>query len=112
MPIRGESQWARFVASNIMVLYQISLSVACSMSPSENPMCLIRISADCFRIASECPANRNVWSATVSQAKNESDSLVCANVFGLYWSFGSGPGWNALRSRYEFLLNRIAPFHF
>jgi hypothetical protein len=32
-------------------------------------------------------ATRNVWSATVSQAKNESDnSLVCANVYGLRWS--------------------------
>jgi hypothetical protein len=29
----------------------------------------------------------NVWSATASQAKNESDnSLVCANVYGLRWS--------------------------
>ena len=28
-----------------------------------------------------------VWSATASQAKNESDnSLVCANVYGLRWS--------------------------
>src|SRR6267142_2117861 len=24
--------------------------------------------------------NRNVWSATLSQAKNESDRMVCANV--------------------------------
>src|SRR5205823_13802537 len=31
-------------------------------------------------------ANRNVWSAAVSQAKNETDRLVCANVFGLQWS--------------------------
>src|SRR5664280_2616397 len=31
-------------------------------------------------------AIRNVWSATVSQAKNESDRLVCANVYGLRWS--------------------------
>jgi hypothetical protein len=30
--------------------------------------------------------NRNVWSAALSQAKNESDRLVCANVCGLYWS--------------------------
>jgi|ERR1017187_4201471 hypothetical protein len=31
-------------------------------------------------------ANQNVWSAALSQAKNEGDSLVCANVFGLHWS--------------------------
>jgi hypothetical protein len=30
--------------------------------------------------------NRNVWSAVLSQAKNESDRMVCANVFGLRWS--------------------------
>lgn len=30
--------------------------------------------------------NRNVWSAAVSQAKSESDRLVCANVCGLRWS--------------------------
>jgi hypothetical protein len=30
--------------------------------------------------------NRNVWSAVLSQAKNESDRMVCANVFGLCWS--------------------------
>ena len=28
-------------------------------------------------------ANRNVWSPTLSQAKNEGDRLVCANVYGL-----------------------------
>ena len=32
------------------------------------------------------PVNRNVWSAALSQAKNESDRMVCANVFGLRWS--------------------------
>jgi hypothetical protein len=31
-------------------------------------------------------ANRNVWSAALSQAKNENDRMVCANVFGLRWS--------------------------
>jgi hypothetical protein len=31
-------------------------------------------------------ANRSVWSAALSQAKNESDRMVCANVFGLGWS--------------------------
>ena len=31
-------------------------------------------------------ATRNVWSAALSQAKSESDRLVCANVFGLCWS--------------------------
>ena len=45
---------------------------------------------------------RNVWSAALSQAKNESDGLVCANVFGLCWSRSSWPGWNALRSRSPF----------
>jgi len=30
--------------------------------------------------------NRNVWSAALSQAKNETDRMVCANVFGLRWS--------------------------
>ena len=44
------------------------------------------------------PTIRNVWSSALPQAKNESDGLVCANVFGLCWSVGSGPGWNALRS--------------
>src|SRR5438445_5810403 len=29
---------------------------------------------------------RNVWSAALSQAKNENDRVVCANVFGLRWS--------------------------
>jgi NAD(P)-dependent dehydrogenase (short-subunit alcohol dehydrogenase family) len=36
-------------------------------------------------------ANRNVWSAALSQAKNESDRIVCANVFGLRWSISSWP---------------------
>jgi hypothetical protein len=27
---------------------------------------------------------RNVWSAALSQAKNDGDGLVCANVFALY----------------------------
>jgi len=40
----------------------------------------------------------NIWSAALSQAKTESDRLVCANVYGLCWSCSSGPGWNALRS--------------
>jgi hypothetical protein len=31
-------------------------------------------------------ANRNVWSAAMSKAKNEGDRLICANVFGLHWS--------------------------
>ena len=31
-------------------------------------------------------ANRYVWSAALSQAKNESGRMVCANVFGLRWS--------------------------
>ena len=35
--------------------------------------------------------NRNVWSAALSQAKNDSDRLVCANVFGLCWSTSSWP---------------------
>ena len=30
--------------------------------------------------------NRHVWSAALLQAKNESDRMVCANVFGLGWS--------------------------
>src|SRR5437660_8396380 len=34
----------------------------------------------------ELRANRNVWSAALSQAKNENDRMVCANVFGLRWS--------------------------
>src|SRR5712691_4053503 len=37
-------------------------------------------------ILNDCSANRNVWSAALSQAKNESDRMVCANVFGLRWS--------------------------
>ena len=28
----------------------------------------------------------DVWSAALSQAKNEGDRMVCANVFGLRWS--------------------------
>ena len=31
-------------------------------------------------------ATLNVWSAALSEAKNESDRLVCANVYGLCWS--------------------------
>jgi hypothetical protein len=34
----------------------------------------------------EPSAIRNVWSAALSQAKNESDRMACANVFGLGWS--------------------------
>jgi hypothetical protein len=34
----------------------------------------------------ESLAIRNVWSAASSQAKNEGDMLVCANVYGLCWS--------------------------
>jgi len=29
---------------------------------------------------------RNVWSAAELQAENRDDGLVCANVFGLWWS--------------------------
>jgi hypothetical protein len=36
------------------------------------------LAADSGRIT----ATRNVWSAAVSQAKSESDRLVCANVYG------------------------------
>jgi hypothetical protein len=36
-------------------------------------------------------ANRNVWSAALSQAKNEGDRLACANVFGLVGAQSSGP---------------------
>jgi hypothetical protein len=36
-------------------------------------------------------ANRNVWSAALSQAKNEGDKLACANVFGLVEAQSSGP---------------------
>src|SRR5207247_7812412 len=45
-------------------------------------------------------ANRNVWSAAVSQAKNETDRLVCANVYGLCWS-------TKLRAIMELFLGRI-----
>src|SRR5260370_11757079 len=31
------------------------------------------------------PTIRNVWSAAVSQAKSESDRLVCPNIYGLGW---------------------------
>jgi len=31
-------------------------------------------------------AGANVWSAALSQAKSKGGGLVCANVFGLYWS--------------------------
>jgi hypothetical protein len=41
-------------------------------------------------------ANRNVWSAALSQAKNESDRMVCANVFGLRWST-KAPGLDGMR---------------
>jgi len=34
-------------------------------------------------VPSVLPANRNVWSAAVLQAKSEDDGLVCANVSGL-----------------------------
>ena len=37
-------------------------------------------------IAPGSRANRNVWSAALSQAKNDGDRLVCANVYGLCWS--------------------------
>src|SRR2546426_4365192 len=37
------------------------------------------------RVAVMTP-NKNVWSAALSQAKNENDRVVCANVFGLRWS--------------------------
>lgn len=39
-----------------------------------------------FRIVGGWSAIQNVWSAALSQAKNEGDRLVCANVFGLHWS--------------------------
>src|SRR6202167_5761803 len=38
------------------------------------------------RFAPELRVNRDVWSAALSQAKNEGDRLACANVFGLHWS--------------------------
>jgi len=36
---------------------------------------------DYFRITDK----PDVWSAALSQAKNEGDRLVCANVYGLGW---------------------------
>ena len=30
--------------------------------------------------------SQNVWSAALSQAKNDDDGMVCANVYGLCWS--------------------------
>ena len=36
------------------------------------------------------PTTRHVWSAALLQVKSESDRLVCANVFGLCWSFAPG----------------------
>ena len=40
-------------------------------------------------------ANRNVWSAALSQAKNEGDRMVCANVFGLCGA--QAPGLDGMR---------------
>jgi hypothetical protein len=40
-------------------------------------------------------AIRNVWSAALSQAKNESDRMVCANVFGLCGA--QAPGLDGMR---------------
>ena len=37
-------------------------------------------------IASGKRGYRNVWSAAELQAKNDQWQLVCANVFGLWWS--------------------------
>src|SRR5258708_30318355 len=48
--------------------------------------------------ASFWSANRNVWSAALSQAKNEGDRLVCANVYGLGW-----------RTKLLALMERAAP---
>src|SRR5882762_10016550 len=47
-------------------------------------------------ILSGWSANRNVWSAASSQAKNEGDRLVCANVYGLHWST-KAPGLDGMR---------------
>ena len=61
-----------------------------------------RLAADFFEgkdrafIGSGLSANRNVWSAASSQAKNESDRMVCANVFGLRWST-KHPGLDGMR---------------
>src|SRR5580704_5156402 len=41
-------------------------------------------------IARKSPSTRHVWSAALLQVKSESDRLVCANVFGLCWSFAPG----------------------
>jgi hypothetical protein len=35
-------------------------------------------------------AGVNVWSAALSQAKNDGDVLVCANVYGLCWRVSPG----------------------
>ena len=37
-------------------------------------------------VATKAAAKTNVWSAALSQAKNDGDRLVCANVYGLDWS--------------------------
>ena len=37
-------------------------------------------------VASFKQSYRNVWSAAELQAKNDQWQLVCANVFGLWWS--------------------------
>jgi hypothetical protein len=46
----------------------------------------VRCDIALFQVPSVWSPIRNVWSAAVLQAKNESDRLVCANVSGLCWS--------------------------
>ena len=49
-----------------------------------------------FGIVPGSRANQNVWSAALSQAKNESDRMVCANVFGLSLEH-KAPGLDGMR---------------
>jgi hypothetical protein len=39
-----------------------------------------------FAVSDSEEPSQNVWSAALSQAKNDDDGMVCANVYGLRWS--------------------------
>ena len=53
---------------------------------SESPLWDVKRAPRRVSHSGRARANKNVWSAALSQAKNENDRVVCANVFGLRWS--------------------------
>src|SRR5882762_7394339 len=75
---------------------RIAHPAAAHMPTSNESRQLVNVVVARSRFRTDNGANRNVWSAASSPAKNEGDRLVCANVYGLHWST-KAPGLDGMR---------------